>query len=92
MAMIVSQLPKIKKPPGGFQARFFWEPSGICKTLSDNNMQNKKTQKREKVQNKMLFFRAHPPVSLPKRPKTGPFLLSVRFSKAAEALLGIDGE
>jgi hypothetical protein len=43
--MIMSQLPKIKKPPGGFQARFLLEPSGIRKRLPDNNMQKQKTTK-----------------------------------------------
>jgi hypothetical protein len=45
MAMIMAQLPEIKKPPGGFQARFFLEPAGICKRLHDNNMQKQKTTK-----------------------------------------------
>jgi len=39
----------------------------------------------------MLFFRAHPPIFLPKRPKKSSFLLSVRFWRAAQAGLGVDG-
>jgi hypothetical protein len=40
----------------------------------------------------MVFSRRGPPVFLPKRPKKGPFLLSVRFFGVAKAVLGLDGE
>jgi len=50
------------------------------------------TQKHEKVQNKMVFFAPTPPVFLPKRPKKGPFFLSVRFCEDAKGQLSLDGE
>jgi hypothetical protein len=52
----------------------------------------RKPQKTEKTQNKMLFLRRGPPVFLPKRPKKGPFLLSVRFLEGVHAPYGLDGE
>jgi hypothetical protein len=45
-----------------------------------------------KTQNKMILIRRGPPVFLPKRPKKGPFLLSVRFLGVSQAILGLDGE
>jgi len=42
---IMSRLPKIKKPTVGFSARFFLEPSRICKMLPDNDLHKKKTIK-----------------------------------------------
>jgi hypothetical protein len=53
---------------------------------------HKTPQKREKVQNKMSFFRVHPPVFLPKRSKRGLFLLSVRICAGGKGWLAIDGE
>jgi hypothetical protein len=47
--------------------------------VGDNDLQIKKPPKREKVQNKVLFFPRQPSVFLPKRPKKGPFWLSVHF-------------
>jgi len=89
---MMSQLPKIKKPTVGFLARFILEPSRIRKRLPDNDLQMKKTPKREKVQSKMLFFHAQPPVFLPKRLKKALFLLSVRFLSEGLTLLSLDGE
>jgi len=43
------------------------------------------------VQNKVLFPRDKTPVFLPKRPKKGLVLLSVRFVWATKAELGIAG-
>ena len=44
------------------------------------------------MQNKVFFSPAPTPVFLPKRPKTGLFLLSVRFCKGAGGALDVDGE
>ena len=40
----------------------------------------------------MVFLGRGPPIFLPKRPKKGPFLLSVRFLEAGLAVLLLDGE
>jgi hypothetical protein len=44
------------------------------------------------VENKGPFFRAYPLLFLPKRPKKGPFFLSVRFYEGGNGWLGVDGE
>jgi len=40
----------------------------------------------------MLFFLGETPIFLPKLPKKGLFLLSVRFYKVVKGRLGVDGE
>jgi hypothetical protein len=53
-----------------------------------NGLQGKEPQKTGKIQNKMVFIRRGPPVFLPKRPKKGPFLLSVRILGGVPGRLG----
>ena len=60
--------------------------------MSINDLRGKKSRKTEKVRAKMVFFSPETPVLLPKRPKKGSFLLSVRFFGAGQAVFGLDGE
>jgi hypothetical protein len=51
-----------------------------------------KPLKREKWQNKVLFLWRQPLDFLPKRPKNGSFLLSVRFFGRSHLVFDLDGE
>jgi len=91
-ARILPRPQKRQKPTIGFQARFFGEGSRTRKFLHDKDLRGEKSRKTEKGLAKVSFFSLETPVFLPKRPKKGPFLLSVRFSGAGQAVFGLDGE